>query len=132
MEHFCQNGEFFSQERRMRLENFLRVNSFGAFQPISSPTREKRVKEVEVEKVEMVEKRSVQEENDCEIKRTSKKRAAPKKKATQIEVKVEGEERNQNWYINSLPLKGEMEPEFERNGKKQAEKTLNLTTFFCK
>jgi len=61
----------------MGLENFLRVNSFDAFQPISGPTREERMKEVEVERVERVERIeeiSVQEEKDCEIIGTSKKR----------------------------------------------------------
>ena len=60
MEQFSQNGEFFSEERCMGLENFLSVNSFGTFQPYSTPTREERVKEVEVERVERVEERSVQ------------------------------------------------------------------------
>ena len=113
------------------VENFLGVNSFGAFQPYSTPTREERVKEVEVERVERVEERSVEEKKDCEIIGTSKKRVvprkkvAPKKKPTQVEVKVEGEEKNRNWLDSEvyqlIVLKGEMEPEFERNGKKQGE-----------
>ena len=51
------------------------------------------MEEVEVERVDRVEEISVEKENDCEIIRTSKKIAAPKKKPTQVEVKVEGEER---------------------------------------
>ena len=113
------------------LKNLLRVNSFGAFQPYSAPTREEIVEEVEVERVEIVEERSFEEEKDCEIIGTSKKRAAPRKKAapkkkpTQVEVKVEREEINRNWLDSEvyqlIALKGEMEPEFERNGKKQSE-----------
>ena len=116
----------------MVLENFLSVNSFGAFQPYSTPTREERVKEVEVERVEIVEEKNIEEEKDYEIvKGTSKKRIAPRKKValknkpTQVEVKVEGEEGNRNWLDSKvyqlIALKGEMEPAFERNGKKQGE-----------
>ena len=40
-------------------------------------------------------------------------------------MKVEGEEENRNWLDSEvyqlMALKGEMEPEFERNGKKQGE-----------
>ena len=126
MEEFAESGEFFSQERMMGLDNILRVNSHGAFQPFSSPIREEREKEVEVQRVERVEERSVEVEKDCEIIGASKKRAAPKKKKpTKVEVKVEGEEANRNWLDSEvhqlIALKGEMEPEFERNGKKQGE-----------
>ena len=82
MEEFAESGEFFSQERMMGLDNILRVNSHGAFQPFSSPIREEREKEVEVQRVERVEERSVEVEKDCEIIGASKKRAAPKKKKT--------------------------------------------------
>jgi hypothetical protein len=40
-------------------------------------------------------------------------------------VEVEGEEGNRNWLDSEvyqfIVLKGEMEPEFEKNGKKQGE-----------
>ena len=127
MEEFAESGEFFSQERMMGLDNILRVNSHGAFQPFSSPIREEREKEVEVQRVERVEERSVEVEKDCEIIGASKKRAAPKKKKpTKVEVKVEGEEANRNWLDSEvhqlIALKGEMEPEFERNGKNKVMK----------
>ena len=80
------------------------------------------MKEVEVERVERVEEKSVQEEKDCEIIGTSKKRVAPRKEPTQVEVKVEGEAGNRNWLDSEvyqlIALKGEMEPEFERHNKK--------------
>ena len=83
------------------------------------------MEEVEVERVDRVEEISVEKENDCEIIRTSKKIAAPKKKPTQVEVKVEGEERNRNWQDSEvyqlIALKGKMKLEFGRNGKKQGE-----------
>ena len=72
MEKFSQNREFLNQKRWMGLEFFLRMNSFGAFQPFSTPTREETMKEVEVERVERVEERSIQEEKDCEMIGTSK------------------------------------------------------------
>ena len=64
----------------MALENLLRVNSFGAFQPYSTPTRKEIVEEVEVERVERVEKKSVEEEKDCEIIGTSNNRVVPRTK----------------------------------------------------
>ena len=44
---------------------------FGAFQPYSAPTREEIVEEMEVERVEMVEERSVEKDKNCEIIGTS-------------------------------------------------------------
>ena len=67
----------------MGLENYLSVNSFGAFQPYSTPNREERMKKVEVERVERVEDRSVEKEKDCEIIGTSKKRVAPGRRLSQ-------------------------------------------------
>ena len=109
----------------MGLENLLRVNAFGAFQTYSAPTRAEILEEVEVERVE---ERSVEKKKDCEIIGISKKRATPrkkvasKKKPIQVEVKVEGDEGNRNRQdfevYQPIALKGEMELEFERNGKK--------------
>jgi hypothetical protein len=116
----------------MRFEIFLRV---GAFQPYSSPTSDeeinKKVGGERVERVERVEEKNVEEKKDCKIIGSSKKRAAPRKKPapekkpTQVEVKVEGEDGNWNRLDSKvyqlIALKGEMEPEFERNGRKQSE-----------
>ena len=44
MEQFSQNREFFSQEKRIGLDIFLKVNSFGTFKPFSASTREERIK----------------------------------------------------------------------------------------
>ena len=115
----------------MGLENFLSVNSFGAFQPYSTSTRGKIMKEVEVERVERVEERGVEEEKDCEIIRISKKitapmkKVVPKKKPTQVEVKEEG---NRNWLDSEvyqlIALKGEMEPELKGTTKNEVNKPL--------
>ena len=76
----------------------------------------------------------VVEGGDCEIIGSSKKRAGskqkaiPKKRATpkrKVAVKIEGESKEaaQMWedskVLQLIALKGEMEPEFVRNGKKQ-------------
>jgi hypothetical protein len=128
MENFSQNPLYSSQPNLVGAENLFAPNMYGAFQPFSAQVREERV-----------EDKVVDGEGDCEIIKSSKKRAsskqkaAPKKKLTPRKkvVKIEGEgqgegdgeEANRLWedseVLQLIALKGEMEPEFERNGKKQ-------------
>ena len=76
--------------------------SFGAFQPYSAPISEEKERGVEVERVERIEESNVEDEKDCEIIGTSKKKSCQKeegysKEETHTsEVEVEGEEGNRN------------------------------------
>jgi hypothetical protein len=124
----------------MGVEIFLTPSSYGAFQPFSSNVGGKRVEESHETNVERVEERVV-EGGDCEIIGSSKKRVAPKQKAipkkkktskkkaaVKIEGEAKGEEVNRMWedseVLQLISLKGEMEPEFVRNGKKQGKNFL--------
>ena len=121
MDHFAQNPYFCSQpEEVVGAEIFFGPHS--AFQPFSSQFGEHRVEK-------RVEERG-EEEEDVEIiaapkKRTaSKSKAAPKKKITKVKVESEGDGDGVRGWLDSeilqlIALRGEMEPEFVRNGKKQ-------------
>ena len=120
MDHFTQNTYFCSQpEEVVGAEIFFGPHS--AFQPFSSQFGEHRVEK-------RVEERG--EEEDVEIivvpkKRTaSKSKVAPKKKIAKVKVESEGYgDGVRGWLdleiLQLIALRGEMEPEFVRNGKKQ-------------
>ena len=147
MENFSQNPLYCSPPNLVGAENFFAPNLYGAFQPFSAQVREESKEEMSGERVE---DRVLDGEGDCEIIGSSKKRAPPKQKVAAKKkvtpkkkvVKVEGErdgegeEANRLWedseVLQLIALKGEMEPEFERNGKKQGLIFFSNFDFFPK
>ena len=121
MDHFAQNPYFCNQpEKVVGAEIFFGPHS--AFQPFSSQFGEHRVEK-------RVEERR-EEEEDVEIiaapkkRTTSKSKAAPKKKIAKVKVESESDGDGVRGWLDSeilqlIALRGEMEPEFVRNGKKQ-------------
>jgi hypothetical protein len=129
MERYSDTPYFGSQsEDLVGQENFFEVHSYSAFQEFPTQNRDERREE-----------RTDEGEDDVVIVNSSKKRASPKKKATprkKATMKIEGEEEDEggrNWLdseVHSLiALRGEMEPEFVRNGKKQG--TIFSPSPFC-
>ena len=147
MENFSQNPLYCSPPNLVGAENFFAPNLYGAFQPFSAQVREGSKEEMSGERVE---DRVLDGEGDCEIIGSSKKRAPPKqkvaaKKKVTLKKKVvkvegerdgEGEEANRLWedseVLQLIALKGEMEPEFERKGKKQGLIFFSNFVFFPK
>ena len=130
MDQFSQSPYFCSPpEQLVGVENFCQPNMYSAFQKFSLKSQgtiiEERVHERVADKLD--------EDVDVQIISSSKKRAtpkrkeraAPKKRATTVAVKIEGEDNDgaRQWLdaevYQLIALRGEMEPEFVRNGKKQ-------------
>jgi len=140
MDNFAQNPFFCSQQPLVEAKSFYTPTSYGAFQPFLAQAIQKTIEESQETNVERVGERAI-EGGDCEIIGSSQKRVAPKQKAipkkkvapkkkavVKIEGEAKGEEANQMWedseVLQLISLKGEMEPKFVRNGKKQGMKFL--------
>lgn len=122
MEGFLPNLENCSHpEYGMGEENFFGPTSFSAFRSFNEREEIQNLEEEEeVKIVSCARKRAAPK-----TKATPSKKTTPRKKVAEIEPKLEGEDEDSKakWRHSDvealIALRGEMEPEFVRNGKKQ-------------